>query len=625
MSYTLKLTNGKILLTLADQQSDNVSTSLTLIGKNVNAYGTDLNDNFVRLLENFANTAAPTSPLIGQLWFKTDEQRMYFYNASNEFKPLGSPIVAATQPVGLVPGDLWIDTTARQLKFYDGVNLIAAGPQYDYTKGKAGWIVETVTDSGNIDRSVVSLYSNGILLGILSDAAFTLRSDFVTSTGISAVGVGFTSKSPAKFIGTATNADAVGGINALNIMTTVADQNMSGTLGVYNDDGIRIGTNEDIQFYITGANRTATMALAGLQDFDFIVKSATSSTVHALYYSSSTGYLGVFNTSPQAAVDINGNLIVRGNLSVEGTSTSVHSNDLTIQNKLIELAYTTGTSTDLIANGGGIILHGTTDKSILWQSASTAWKSSEIFDLATGKTYNINGTPVISATALGTGITSALGLTAIGNLTTATIGNLVITTSTIGTNNGTPLVFSAAATFDIDFNGQKLKNAHTPSNTDPSDYVATKGYVDYRAALAGQNQYVFTVDVTGHATGTEDPALDTFVQAMLEVMVPPLDSTPYGAAPDTRARVMVTRFATSATVAVSDSISLSSVSVYLAGTSTPANVVGYNSSYVVSTTVPVRALKVNRAIKQYIVSNAGTWIPFANGAPTNTVYTDGTW
>ena len=71
MSYTLKLTNGKILLTLPDQQSDRVSTSLTLIGKNVNAYGTDINQNYIHILENFANSVAPTAPLVGQMWYDT--------------------------------------------------------------------------------------------------------------------------------------------------------------------------------------------------------------------------------------------------------------------------------------------------------------------------------------------------------------------------------------------------------------------------------------------------------------------------------------------------------------------------------------------------------------------------
>src|ERR1700691_1871907 len=98
MSYTIKLTNGTILVTLADQTTDDVSTSLTLVGKNVNSYGTFINDNFVKLLENSAFSTSPTSPLVGQLWFSTIDQRMYFYNNSQQFKPLGGALVSATQP-----------------------------------------------------------------------------------------------------------------------------------------------------------------------------------------------------------------------------------------------------------------------------------------------------------------------------------------------------------------------------------------------------------------------------------------------------------------------------------------------------------------------------------------------
>ena len=69
MSYTIYNTDGSILLTLADGKIDKISTSLTLIGKNVNSYGEYLNNNLIRLLENFANTESPAgTPRIRQLW-----------------------------------------------------------------------------------------------------------------------------------------------------------------------------------------------------------------------------------------------------------------------------------------------------------------------------------------------------------------------------------------------------------------------------------------------------------------------------------------------------------------------------------------------------------------------------
>ena len=65
MSYTIKFTNGKTLAVVADQSIDEVSTSITLVGKNVNNYGQYVNANFVSLLENFSNLIEPSSPVVG--------------------------------------------------------------------------------------------------------------------------------------------------------------------------------------------------------------------------------------------------------------------------------------------------------------------------------------------------------------------------------------------------------------------------------------------------------------------------------------------------------------------------------------------------------------------------------
>ena len=43
-----------------------------IIGKNVVDYGPSQNANFLHMLENFANSTTPNSPLTGQLWFNTN-------------------------------------------------------------------------------------------------------------------------------------------------------------------------------------------------------------------------------------------------------------------------------------------------------------------------------------------------------------------------------------------------------------------------------------------------------------------------------------------------------------------------------------------------------------------------
>jgi hypothetical protein len=75
VSYQITLSNGSVLVNVADNSLDN-STSLTLVGQNFLGYGTAIADNFVRLLENAANTTSPVKPLVGQLWYDTAHSLM---------------------------------------------------------------------------------------------------------------------------------------------------------------------------------------------------------------------------------------------------------------------------------------------------------------------------------------------------------------------------------------------------------------------------------------------------------------------------------------------------------------------------------------------------------------------
>ena len=74
MAYTINLTNGTTFATITDG-TVNTSSSMTLIGKNYAGYGQFLDDNFIHLLENSANTTAPVNPLTGQLWWDSTNTR----------------------------------------------------------------------------------------------------------------------------------------------------------------------------------------------------------------------------------------------------------------------------------------------------------------------------------------------------------------------------------------------------------------------------------------------------------------------------------------------------------------------------------------------------------------------
>ena len=120
-----------------------------------------------------------------------------------------------------------------------------------------------------------------------------------------------------------------------------------------------------------------------------------------------TGTTFVMDTSPtlvtpDIGVATGTSLVLSGDLTVNGTTTTISSTTLDVGDKNIVLA--SASTTDAGADEGGITIKGLTDKTWSWIDATDAWTSSEHIDIASGKSYYINGTVVLSATALGSGI-----------------------------------------------------------------------------------------------------------------------------------------------------------------------------------------------------------------------------
>lgn len=121
-----------------------------------------------------------------------------------------------------------------------------------------------------------------------------------------------------------------------------------------------------------------------------------------------TGSKFVMDTSPTLVTPNIGeatgtSLVLSGDLTVNGTTTIINSTQVDVTDKNITLG-NVETPTDTTADGGGITLLGTTAKTLNWVNATDAWTSSEHFNLASGKSYYINGTEVLSSTSLGSGI-----------------------------------------------------------------------------------------------------------------------------------------------------------------------------------------------------------------------------
>jgi microcystin-dependent protein len=124
-------------------------------------------------------------------------------------------------------------------------------------------------------------------------------------------------------------------------------------------------------------------------------------------------------------------------------SATVISITSTTANTAGAIVFDIGGATDVTASGGGITLKGTTDKTFNWVSSTGAWTSSEDLNLASGKVYEINGTSVLSATGLGSSVTSS-SLTSVGTITSGTwsgsfgaVSGANLTSLTAGNLSGT--------------------------------------------------------------------------------------------------------------------------------------------------------------------------------------------
>lgn len=557
MSYTIKFTNGKTLAVIADQSIDQVSTSITLVGKNVNNYGEHLNKNLIGLLENFANLVEPSSPVVGQTWFDTSENRLKVYSTGT-FKPVGSPIISTSEPAGSARGDLWVDTTNNLLKWYDGTEWLSTAKQYSDVTGKEGWIVETIQDYQNNDYEVTSFYSEGVKWAVMSTSTIVLT-EYETgekfswfNTATIRPGLMINPALGLKFYGTATSAESVAGLNTSSfLLKDVNDQVTTGDIWFNTNEGIYVGTATNLRIYVTGTTQTAVIGgtVEG-QPLEIRYNSVSSGTNSvAMHVDSTNNRIGFRTNNPQVDIDMNGNVHIRGNLTVLGTQVSLETSIIKVNDKNIELATGQTTATDTYVDGGGLILHGTTDHTFVFDDYSQSWKSSINYNVASGFGYQINSDVIAEEDPLRAGyyqlgdlVTAAPGLTHLPVIPILTVTNIVLTGNTISTADFTDDLYILPLTNRVSLdNSAKIVNMPDPS--DPQD-GATKNYVDSEitlrtgGVLTTRKPYVLALDVTDFVD------LDDDILTWLELTLPVNGfEDPYYAQPDgSQVSVLCTRY-----------------------------------------------------------------------------------
>lgn len=177
MPYIINKANGAQLIVLEDGTL-NTSTSLGLVGRNYTGYGETQNENFIFLLENFANNGPPSRPLEGQTWFNTSLKNLNVYNGT-DWGPVGSAVISSTEPEGS-EGTFWLDFGTTQLYVYVQGQWKLIGPEAVKGFGETGAKAKELFDTDGVKRPVIVVIVNDQVMAIITPVAFTIAaSNFV--------------------------------------------------------------------------------------------------------------------------------------------------------------------------------------------------------------------------------------------------------------------------------------------------------------------------------------------------------------------------------------------------------------------------------------------------------------
>ena len=149
------------------------------------------------------------------------------------------------------------------------------------------------------------------------------------------------------------------------------------------------------------------------------------------------------------SVDSSQNVILAANLTVNGTTTTIDTQNLDVEDKNITIGKVS-TPSDTTADGGGITLKGASDKTITWTDSTDSWDFNQHVNIATGTEFKINNASVLSATALGASVVGS-SLTSVGTIASGTwqgtaIGSSYMTAGTTSAVGAVQLEDSTTST-----------------------------------------------------------------------------------------------------------------------------------------------------------------------------------
>jgi len=503
MPYQIKFTdsNNKTDLTVYDNTS-NFDTSLVFPGRNQTGYGQIIAENFLHLLENFANDEdnKPVNPVEGQLWYDTTNGILQIWDNSN-WKAASNIQKGPTEPSVETAkvGELWVDTTNQQLRIFSGGEngrWILVGPSESSIDGlRYGPTVERISDSDNFTRSVLVFYIADIPVIIFSKDTFTpkviLNGFPIIKSGINinvpslSEAVDFEGGLLPKLYGTATAADS------LIVNDEVINSGFflrSDTANTISAPGFNIANNTGITL---GVDRTFTLATTATSARIFNSQTGSSIDLQTNIDGRATAIVriidnrvGINNETPDEALDVIGNIKTSGTIVINNDAESTSLSDGSLRTiGGISIAKNIRVGTDLEVSGTSSL-------------STTIPKTTDTYNLGTsGKRWKeIRAKTIVAET-----ISGVLDGNISGNANTATTLKNVTTFQLAG---------DVVSTNVIRFDGQVESNTKIFNTQLTANIISAKP--EPSPGVSKSSDYVLTYRSVG-ATGLYKQTRDTFV------------------------------------------------------------------------------------------------------------------